>query len=85
MSSEEPDIYAAAVGAVRGAAGSDPTVVVYRQGERHIVVTAIQAEPTLSVRQGHLLASRVEDAVRDALPDIDDVIVEVTEPGRVEA
>jgi divalent metal cation (Fe/Co/Zn/Cd) transporter len=82
---EEPDVYAAAVGAVREAAGGENTVVVYRQGERLIVVTAIQAEPTLSVRQGHVLASRVEDAVRDALPAIDDVIVEVTEPGRVEA
>jgi cation diffusion facilitator family transporter len=85
VSAEEPDVYATAVAAVRAAAGGDGTVVVYRQGERLLVVTAIAAEPTLSVRQGHSLASRVEDAVRDALPGIDDVIVEVTEPGRVEA
>jgi divalent metal cation (Fe/Co/Zn/Cd) transporter len=85
VSAEEPDVYAAALAAVRGAAGGgEGTVVVYRQGERLLVVTAITAEPTLSVREGHALASRVEDAVRDALPAIDDVIVEVSEPGRVD-
>jgi cation diffusion facilitator family transporter len=83
VSAEEPDVYAAATAAVHAAAGGDSTVVVYRQGERLLVVTAIEAEPTLSVRQGHSLASRVEDAVRAAVPEIDDVIVEVTEPGRV--
>ena len=53
-------------------------VVVYRQGERLLVVTSLRAEPGCSVREAHVLASRVEDAVRDALDSVDDVIVEVS-------
>jgi divalent metal cation (Fe/Co/Zn/Cd) transporter len=41
------------------------------------VVTSLTADPGLSVRDGHALASRVEDAVRDELDAVDDVIVEV--------
>jgi divalent metal cation (Fe/Co/Zn/Cd) transporter len=53
-------------------------VVVYRQGERLLVLTSLRAEPGRSVREAHVLASRVEDAVRDALDSVDDVIVEVS-------
>jgi divalent metal cation (Fe/Co/Zn/Cd) transporter len=53
-------------------------VVVYRQGERLLVVTSLRAEPGRNVREAHVLASRVEDAVRDALDSVDDVIVEVS-------
>ena len=52
-------------------------MVVYRQGERLLVVTSLHADPSQSVREAHNLASRVEDAVRDALDSVDDVIVEV--------
>lgn len=77
----EPDIAARAREAVRKVAGSDPEVVVYRQGDRLLVVTSLPASPDLSVREAHALASRVEDAVRDELAAVDDVIVEVlTEP-----
>ena len=51
---------------------------VYRQGERLLVVTSLRAEPGRSVREAHVLASRVEYAVRDALDSVDDVIVEVS-------
>ena len=34
--------------------------------------------PSMTVREAHMLASRVEDAVRDALDAVDDVIVEVS-------
>jgi cation diffusion facilitator family transporter len=77
----EPDIAAQAEQAVRAVAGGNPEVVVYRQGDRLVVVTSLRADPDLSVREAHVLASRVEDAVRDALAAVDDVIVEVvTEP-----
>jgi len=81
VAATEPDIAERAEQAVRSVAGGDPEVVVYRQGGRLVVVTSLRAEPELSVRDAHALASRVEDAVRDALADVDDVIVEVvTEP-----
>jgi divalent metal cation (Fe/Co/Zn/Cd) transporter len=37
----------------------------------------VRADPALSVGEAHALASRVEDAVRDAIASVDDVIVEV--------
>ena len=52
-------------------------LVVYRQGSRLLVVTSVRADPALSVGEAHTLASRVEDAVRDAIASVDDVIVEV--------
>ncbi|MDX6594431.1 MAG: hypothetical protein QOJ13_3627 [Gaiellales bacterium] len=73
----EPEIAAEAEQAVRAVAGGEPEVVVYRQGDRLVVVTSIRSRPDLSVREAHVLASRVEDAVRDAIAAVDDVIVEV--------
>ncbi len=74
---EEPEIAATATRVVRSLAGEEAEVVVYRQGERLLVVTSLRADPAQSVREAHNLASRVEDAVRDALDSVDDVIVEV--------
>jgi cation diffusion facilitator family transporter len=78
VAGDEPDIVRTAERAVRGLAGEDAEVVVYRQGGRLLVVTSLKARPGQSVREAHLLASRVEDAVRDALDSVDDVIVEVS-------
>ena len=78
ISAEHPEILAAAARAVRAAGGGDAEVVVYRQGERLLVVTSLPSDPGRTVRESHVLASRVEDAVRDALASVDDVIVEVT-------
>ena len=76
---EQPQLVRAASEAVtRVAGGQGAEVVVYRQGERLLVVTSLRAEPGRSVRDAHVLASRVEDAVRDALDSVDDVIVEVS-------
>ena len=41
------------------------------------MVTSVSGDPTATVRDAHTVASRIEDAVRDALADVDDVIVEV--------
>ena len=78
VAADEPDIVLTAERAVRGLAGEDAEVVVYRQGGRLLVVTSLKATPGQSVREAHILASRVEDAVRDALDSVDDVIVEVS-------
>ena len=77
VSATEPDVRGRAQAAVRSVAGTAGEVVVYRQGGRLLVVTSLPADPGTSVRDAHALASRVEDAVRDALGAVDDVIVEV--------
>jgi cation diffusion facilitator family transporter len=78
VSAAEPDVRARAQAAVRSIAGTAGEVVLYRQGQRLLVVTSLHADPGTSVREAHALASRVEDAVRDVVSDVDDVIVEVT-------
>ncbi len=77
VSEEEPELRLQAETAVRSVAGTTGEVVVYRQGRRLLVVTSLESDPGISVRAAHALASRVEDAVRDALDAVDDVIVEV--------
>jgi cation diffusion facilitator family transporter len=79
IGAEQPQLVRAATEAVTRVAGQGAAeVVVYRQGERLLVVTSLRAEPGRSVRDAHVLASRVEDAVRDALDSVEDVIVEVS-------
>ena len=77
VSADEPELTARAREAVRSVTGGDPEVVVYRQGDRLLVVTSVRGDPSASVSGGHTVASRVEDAVRDALEGVADVIVEV--------
>ncbi len=77
VSGTEPEVRARAEAAVRSVAGTAGEVVVYRQGRRLLVVTSLETDPGMSVRDAHALASRVEDAVRDELAAVDDVIVEV--------
>jgi cation diffusion facilitator family transporter len=77
VSDTEPDLRDRAAAAVASVAGTTGEVVVYRQGRRLLVVTSLTADPGLTVRDGHALASRVEDAVRAELEAVDDVIVEV--------
>ena len=77
VGADEPELVRAAETAVRSVAGDSAEVVVYRQGSRLLVVTSVRADAGQSVRDAHTLASRIEDAVRDALDPVDDVIVEV--------
>jgi cation diffusion facilitator family transporter len=77
VSDTEPELRDRAAAAVRAVAGTAGEVVVYRQGRRLLVVTSLTADPGTTVRDGHALASRVEDAVRAELSAVDDVIVEV--------
>jgi cation diffusion facilitator family transporter len=77
IGAEQPSLHRLAADAVRSVAGDPEVLVVYRQGTRLLIVTSVRADPSLSVGEAHALASRVEDAVRDALASGDDVIVEV--------
>jgi divalent metal cation (Fe/Co/Zn/Cd) transporter len=78
VSIEEPDLQRQAAAAIRPLVGEDPEVVVYRQGGRLLVVTSARVSDDLSVREAHAIASRIEEAVRAALAQVDDVIVEVS-------
>jgi divalent metal cation (Fe/Co/Zn/Cd) transporter len=78
VAAERPQLVQKAREAVHAVAGGAAEVVVYQQGERLLVVTSLRAGDELTVREAHMLASRVEDAVRDALDAVDDVIVEVS-------
>ena len=78
VAGERPQLVQKAREAVHAVAGGAAEVVVYQQGTRLLVVTSLPAGDELTVREAHMLASRVEDAVRDALDAVDDVIVEVS-------
>jgi cation diffusion facilitator family transporter len=77
IGAEQPSLHRLAADAVRSVAGEADELVVYRQGTRLLVVTSVRANPSLSVGEAHALASRVEEAVRDAVASVDDVIVEI--------
>jgi cation diffusion facilitator family transporter len=77
VTSVEPDVLRIAADAVRSVAGDGAEVVVYRQAQRLLVVTSVHGAPSMTVRDSHELASRIEDVVRERLDHVDDVIVEV--------
>jgi cation diffusion facilitator family transporter len=64
--------------AAERAAAAPCLVELWRQDRRLVAVCALEADPSLSVRAAHLLAGDVEDAVREAVPILADVIVEVS-------
>jgi cation diffusion facilitator family transporter len=77
VGADEPGLRELAARAVSEIAGHSAEVVVYRQAGRLLVVTSVAADPALSVRDAHALASRIEEAVRAKIDHVDDVIVEV--------
>jgi divalent metal cation (Fe/Co/Zn/Cd) transporter len=77
VSDAEAEVASRAAAAVRSVTGGEPDVMVYRQSGRLLVLTAVRGRSDMTVRQAHSLASRIEDAVRESLDDVDDVIVEV--------
>ena len=74
----ESERAAAASAAAEEAAGAPCLVELWRQDDRLVAVCALEADPSTSVREAHVLAGLVEDAVREAVPVLADVIVEVS-------
>ena len=58
-------------------AGDGAEVVVYRQAAAAAGGDIGDGAPSMTVRDSHELASRIEDVVRERLDHVDDVIVEV--------
>jgi len=59
-------------------------VRVRRIGSMLVVDLDIEVAPGMSVRAAHAIAVRVEDAIKDAIPEIYDVIVHIEPHGNVE-
>jgi cation diffusion facilitator family transporter len=74
----EPQLAARATEAAERAVGGRCLVELWRQDQRLVAVCALMADPSMSVRAAHVLAGHVEDEVREAVPVLADVIVEVS-------
>jgi cation diffusion facilitator family transporter len=63
--------------AVRPVAGEPEEVLVFEHEGRYVVVLRVHAVPGQSVSDAHALAGKVEEAVRAALGELEEVVVEV--------
>jgi divalent metal cation (Fe/Co/Zn/Cd) transporter len=63
--------------AVRPVAGEPEEVLVFEHDGRYVVVLRVRAVPGQSVADAHALAGRVEEAVRAAIGELEEVVVEV--------
>ncbi len=66
------------------AAGNPHRVRVRRIGSMLVVDLDIEVASEMTVRAAHEIAVRVEDAIKDAIPEIYDVIVHIEPHGNVE-
>jgi divalent metal cation (Fe/Co/Zn/Cd) transporter len=78
VTGDEAALVALATAAAVRAAHAPCLVELWRQDSRLVAVCALEADPAISIRAAHVLAGDVEDAVREAVPVLADVIVEVS-------
>ena len=71
------DLRDAVAGAVRPIAGEPEEVLVFEHLGRYVVVLRVRAVPGQSVADAHAVAGRVEEAVRAAVGELEEVVVEV--------
>ena len=76
VSEPEAQIHAQARAAARTLV-ADAEVVLYQQAGRLVAVVRASFDGESTVREAHGLAGRVEDAVREAVPALADVVVEI--------
>ena len=63
--------------AVRPVAGEPEEVLVFEHDSRYVVVLRVRAVPGQSVADAHAHAGKVEEAVRGAIEELEEVVVEV--------
>ena len=63
--------------AVRPVAGEPEEVLVFEHEGRYVVVLRVRAVPGQSVADAHAHAGKVEEAVRAAIGELEEVVVEV--------
>jgi ferrous-iron efflux pump FieF len=57
-------------------------VMIRRQGEKHAVSLHCRFEKDLPIIEAHRLSSEIEEAVKQALPSIENVLVHTEPDGR---
>src|ERR1044071_3771060 len=75
--SPEEDVFRAVDGAARGVAGVLATekLKIRKSGTRFLLELHVQAEPSLSLQEAHVLSGKVKSAIRGAEPRVQDVLV----------
>ena len=63
--------------AVSSVCSDELELSLYRLGGRLVAVIEIRTAPSLSIDQAHALAGSIEEAVREAVPELHEVIVDV--------
>ena len=71
------DICDGVTAAVRPVAGEPEEVLVFEHDGRYVVVLRVRAVPGQSGADAHALAGKVEEAVRAAIGELEEVVVEV--------
>ena len=71
------DICDGVTAAVRPVAGEPEEVLVFEHDGRYVVVLRVRAVAGQSVAGAHALAGKVEEAVRAAIGELEEVVVEV--------
>ena len=77
MTGRRRDLRDAVADAVRPVAGEPEEVLVFEHEGRYVVVLRVRAVPGQSVADAHALAGKVEEAVRAAIGELEEVVVEV--------
>jgi cation diffusion facilitator family transporter len=75
--SPEEEVFRAVDGAARGVAGVLATekLKIRRSGTRFLLELHVQAEPSLSLHDAHILSGKVKSSIRSAVPRVQDVLV----------
>jgi cation diffusion facilitator family transporter len=73
----EADLLRAAGAAARGVEGVRmiEKLMARKVGMRHFVDLHVQADPTMSLHEAHILSGKVKTAIRRALPSVENVLV----------
>ncbi|HPF61706.1 MAG: cation diffusion facilitator family transporter [Gemmatimonadales bacterium] len=81
----EAELLGTAAAAARGVGGVRriEKLMARKVGTRHFVDLHVQADPTMSLHDAHILSGKVKTAIRRALPSVENVLVhmEPFEPG----
>jgi cation diffusion facilitator family transporter len=75
--SPEEEVFRAVDGAARGVAGVLATekLKIRKSGTRFLLELHVQAEPSLSLQEAHVLSGKVKSSIRSAVPRVQDVLV----------
>ncbi len=75
--SPDDEVFRAVDGAARGVAGVLATekLKIRKSGTRFLLELHVQAEPSLSLHEAHILSGKVKSSIREAVPRVQDVLV----------